>query len=91
VTDDADHEVVGIVYFITIWYRYNERAVRIALVIAFCNLAGAFGGAIAYGVGHINGAGGLEGFRWLFIIEVFSPCSSNSYPIDTLCRESSLS
>lgn len=52
---------LGIVYFITIWYRWNERAVRIALVIAFCNLAGAFGGAIAYGVGHINGAAGLEG------------------------------
>jgi hypothetical protein len=63
----------GIVYFITIWYRWNERAVRIALVIAFCNLAGAFGGAIAYGVGHINGAGGLEGFRWLFIIEGIIP------------------
>jgi hypothetical protein len=43
--------------------------VRIALVIAFCNLAGAFGGAIAFGVGHINGTAGLEGFRWLFIIE----------------------
>ena len=63
----------GIVYLITIWYRHNERALRIALVIAFCNLAGAFGGAIAYGVGHINGAGGLQGFRWLFIIEVSAP------------------
>ncbi|KIV86421.1 hypothetical protein PV11_02033 [Exophiala sideris] len=59
----------GIVYFITIWYRFNERALRIALVVAFCNLAGAFGGSIAYGVGHINGAAGLQGFRWLFIIE----------------------
>lgn len=59
----------GIVYLITIWYRHNERALRIALVIAFCNLAGAFGGAIAYGIGHVNGAGGLQGFRWLFIIE----------------------
>ncbi|OAP64984.1 hypothetical protein AYL99_00956 [Fonsecaea erecta] len=59
----------GIVYFITIWYRFNERAVRIACVVAFCNLAGAFGGAIAYGVGHINGTAGLQGFRWLFIIE----------------------
>ncbi|KAI1133972.1 MFS transporter [Hypoxylon sp. FL0543] len=59
----------GIVYVITIWYRHNERSVRIALVIAFCNLAGAFGGSLAYGIGHINGAGGLEGFRWLFIIE----------------------
>ncbi|KAH8892386.1 MFS general substrate transporter [Thozetella sp. PMI_491] len=44
----------GIVYFITIWYRHNERAVRIAMVIAFW---------------HVNGAGGLQGFRWLFIIE----------------------
>lgn len=39
------------------------------MVVAFCNLAGAFGGSIAYGVGHVNGAGGLQGFRWLFIIE----------------------
>lgn len=39
------------------------------MVVAFCNLAGAFGGTIAYGIGHINGAVGLEGFRWLFIIE----------------------
>ncbi len=39
------------------------------MVVAFCNLAGAFGGAIAYGIGHVNGAAGLEGFRWLFIIE----------------------
>ncbi|POS78595.1 hypothetical protein DHEL01_v203003 [Diaporthe helianthi] len=59
----------GIVYLITIWSRHNERALRIALVIAFCNLAGAFGGAVAYGIGHVNGAAGLQGFRWLFIIE----------------------
>jgi len=52
---------LGIVYFITIWYRFNERALRIAYVVAFCNLTGAFGGTIAYGIGHINGAGGLQG------------------------------
>lgn len=38
-------------------------------MVGFCNLAGAFGGSIAFGIGHINGAAGLEGFRWLFIIE----------------------
>ncbi|KAI1091739.1 MFS transporter [Rostrohypoxylon terebratum] len=59
----------GIIYLITIWYRHDERSVRIAVVIAFCNLAGAFGGCIAYGLGKANGAGGLEGFRWLCILE----------------------
>lgn len=34
----------GIVYLITIWYRHDNRALRIAMVVAFCNLAGAFGG-----------------------------------------------
>ncbi|KAF2102606.1 retrograde regulation protein 2 [Rhizodiscina lignyota] len=59
----------GIVYFITMWYRVEERALRIACVVAHANLAGAFGGCIAYGVGKTNGTNGLQGFRWLFIIE----------------------
>ncbi|RYP05409.1 hypothetical protein DL764_003834 [Monosporascus ibericus] len=59
----------GIAYVITIWYRHNGRDVCIALAIAFCSLAGAFGDIIAYGIGRVNGAGDLEGFRWLFIIE----------------------
>ncbi|KAK3672564.1 hypothetical protein LTR78_007615 [Recurvomyces mirabilis] len=31
--------------------------------------AGAFGGAIAFGVGHMNQVGGLSAWRWLFILE----------------------
>ena len=52
-------------------YRYTprERAVRIALILACATLAGAFGGAIAYGVGFMDGVGGLEAWRWLFILE----------------------
>lgn len=42
---------------------------RIAFVVAHATLAGAFGGAIAYGIGHLNGHSDLKGFRWLFIIE----------------------
>ena len=38
------------------------------------SLAGAFGGAIAYGVGHMNGVNGLPGWRWLFILEGISAC-----------------
>lgn len=59
----------GIIYYTTFWYRIEERGLRIAFVAAHANLAGAFGGVIAYGVGNLNHRGGLEGFRWLFIIE----------------------
>ncbi|OAA55216.1 Major facilitator superfamily domain, general substrate transporter [Niveomyces insectorum RCEF 264] len=59
----------GIIYYTTFWYRIEERASRISFVAAHANLAGAFGGTIAYGVGHMNGTNGLQGFRWLFIIE----------------------
>ncbi|PCH06174.1 Major facilitator superfamily domain, general substrate transporter [Penicillium occitanis (nom. inval.)] len=42
--------------------------------LSFCaTLAGAFGGAIAYGVGHMNQAGNLSAWRWLFILEGL-PC-----------------
>ncbi len=50
-------------------YPVEERSVRIAVVLASATASGAFGGCIAYGVGHLNGSAGLEGFRWLFIIE----------------------
>ncbi|KAI8993092.1 MFS general substrate transporter [Trametes punicea] len=63
----------GIVYCLTFWYKPNERAVRIALIVACATLGGAFGGAIAYGVGKINGACGLEAWRWLFLVEG-APC-----------------
>ncbi|KAL3436356.1 major facilitator superfamily domain-containing protein [Aspergillus tetrazonus] len=59
----------GLVYFLTFWYRTSERSMRVALILASATLAGAFGGAIAYGVGHMNQAQGLSAWRWLFIIE----------------------
>ncbi|KAH8662436.1 major facilitator superfamily domain-containing protein [Xylariales sp. PMI_506] len=59
----------GMIFFMSFWYKPEERATRIAVFLCSATLAGAFGGAIAYGVGHINGAHGLEGWRWLFIVE----------------------
>lgn len=66
----------GLVYYLTFWYKSNERSVRVAFILASATLAGAFGGAIAYGIGHINQAGGLSGWRWLFIIEGIPSCLS---------------
>ncbi|KAI0755689.1 MFS transporter [Fomes fomentarius] len=64
----------GMVYVLTFWYRPEERALRIALILASATLGGAFGGAIAYGVGKLNGAHGIEAWRYLFIIEGAPSC-----------------
>ncbi|KAL4937981.1 hypothetical protein BDV06DRAFT_226439 [Aspergillus oleicola] len=66
----------GLVYFLTFWYRTSERSIRVALILASATLAGAFGGAIAYGVGHMNQVHGLSAWRWLFIIEGAPSCAS---------------
>lgn len=66
----------GLVYYLTFWYRVHERSIRVALILASATLAGAFGGAIAYGVGHLNQSHGLSAWRWLFIIEGAPSCFS---------------
>ncbi|KAF7305813.1 MFS domain-containing protein [Mycena chlorophos] len=68
----------GLVYYLTFWYRTEERSMRVAIILASATLAGAFGGAIAYGVGHMNGASGLSAWRWLFILGL-------SYKVSRLC------
>lgn len=50
-------------------YRSEERSLRVAIILASATLAGAFGGAIAFGVGHMNGTSGMSAWRWLFILE----------------------
>ncbi|KAL6243467.1 hypothetical protein RBB50_009459 [Rhinocladiella similis] len=59
----------GIVYYITFWYRQEERSFRIAFFSAGTTLSGAFGGCLAYGVALINRRAGLKGWQWLFVIE----------------------
>ncbi|PSS37896.1 hypothetical protein PHLCEN_2v257 [Hermanssonia centrifuga] len=59
----------GLIYCLTFWYKPEERALRVALISATPTLGGAFGGAIAFGVGQLNHVRGLEAWRWLFIIE----------------------
>lgn len=66
----------GLVYYLTFWYKTDERSVRVAFILASATLAGAFGGAIAYAIGHMNGARGLSAWRWLFIIEGTPSCLS---------------
>jgi sugar phosphate permease len=66
----------GLVYYLTFWYKGSERSMRVAIILASATLAGAFGGAIAYGVGHMRLVQGLASWRWLFILEGIPSCVS---------------
>lgn len=67
----------GLVYYLTFWYRTDERSIRVAIILASATLAGAFGGALAFGIGHMNQTHGLSAWRWLFILEGLPSCLSS--------------
>lgn len=51
------------------WYCRHEAQWRQALFFSAASIAGAFSGLLAYGIAHMDGVGGLEGWRWIFILE----------------------
>ncbi|KAK6844338.1 MFS transporter [Apiospora arundinis] len=60
----------GAVFLMSSWYTRSEMAHRIAWFYSGSSLANSFGGLIGAGVlGGLNGAHGIAGWRWLFIIE----------------------
>ncbi|CAN9294915.1 unnamed protein product [Alternaria alternata] len=59
----------GATYMLSIFYTRKEVATRIALLYCAQILATGFSGLIAAGVFQLDGARGIAGWRWLFIIE----------------------
>ncbi|KAB8232409.1 allantoate permease family MFS transporter [Aspergillus alliaceus] len=59
----------GVVFYMSMWYKRNEQHYRVALFFSAASLAGAFGGVLAWGIAHMRGIGGYNGWRWIFILE----------------------
>ncbi|KAJ5288175.1 vitamin H transporter [Penicillium angulare] len=60
----------GVLLLLSSWYKQNEQSKRFGVFISAAVLSGAFGGLIAAGiVESLDGSHGIEGWRWLFIIE----------------------
>ncbi|KAK6419296.1 hypothetical protein LTR81_007627 [Elasticomyces elasticus] len=57
-----------VIYYQTQFYRRGELARRLAIFYAASNIAGAFGGLLAYGVFHIK-SGSIPAWKYLFVIE----------------------
>ncbi|KAI7570755.1 MFS general substrate transporter [Hortaea werneckii] len=59
----------GAILLISRWYMPNETQTRIALLYTAAASGGAFSGLLAYAIAKMDGVGGYDGWRWIFIIE----------------------
>ncbi|KAK4702792.1 MFS transporter, ACS family, pantothenate transporter, partial [Phenoliferia sp. Uapishka_3] len=59
----------GVTFFLSQWYLRHEVALRISIFFSAATIAGAFGGLLARLINLMHGVGGLEGWRWIFILE----------------------
>ncbi|OMP83960.1 putative transporter C11D3.18C [Diplodia seriata] len=59
----------GATFYITTWYCRGEALWRQSLFFSAASIAGAFSGILAFAIAKMDGVGGLEGWRWIFILE----------------------
>jgi MFS transporter, ACS family, tartrate transporter len=59
----------GIIYCLTRWFPRRERARAIAGFMTAVVVAGIIGGPISGALLSLDGAGGLAGWQWLFVVE----------------------
>ena len=69
----------GVLLLLSSWYKPNEQAKRFGVYISAAILSGAFGGLIAGAIEqNLDGAHGLPGWRWLFIVSMTAVLRSNN-------------
>jgi uncharacterized membrane protein len=51
------------------WYKRTEFGLRSAIFFSAAAVAGSFGGLLAAAIANMDGVGGYEGWRWIFILE----------------------
>ncbi len=59
----------GLNMYLTFFYTKRELAMRVGYLFVSAAVAGALGGLLAYGIGHMAGIAGMSGWRWIMIIE----------------------
>ncbi|WP_118180462.1 MFS transporter [Paraburkholderia phosphatilytica] len=60
----------GMILYLTYWFPSHRRGRMVAILMAGIPVSGLLGGPLSGFLMHaLNGAGGLEGWQWLFIVE----------------------
>ena len=80
-------DYLGIVFYLSMWYKRNERQFRVALFFSAASLAGAFGGILAFGIAKMKGVGGYSGWRWIFILVWRYNLKPRCQPADSIYRK----
>ncbi|KAL0094189.1 major facilitator superfamily domain-containing protein [Phycomyces blakesleeanus] len=55
--------------YLTEWYKSNELSTRLAWFWGVQAFASAFSGLLSFGVLQMAGLGGLQGWKWLFLVD----------------------
>lgn len=58
----------GCAYLLSTWYTRYELQKRYAVFYMIGIMSSAFAGILGYGLMQMAGLGGLEGWRWIFIV-----------------------
>ncbi|KAF4119565.1 Major Facilitator Superfamily [Geosmithia morbida] len=59
----------GLTVYLTFFYNKREIALRVGYLFVSAAIAGALGGLLGYGIGHMDGVASMRGWRWIMIIE----------------------
>ncbi|OGE47625.1 hypothetical protein PENARI_c040G01596 [Penicillium arizonense] len=59
----------GALFYMSLFYTRKQYALRTAILYSGSQLGNAFGGLFAVAILKLDGKHGLEGWRWLFLIE----------------------
>ena len=55
--------------YLTSWYTTKELGTRLAFFWGIQAVASAFSGLISFGIFRLRGVAGLEGWKWLFLLD----------------------
>ncbi|CAG9942846.1 unnamed protein product [Clonostachys rosea f. rosea IK726] len=59
----------GALYYMSLFYNRKQYALRSAILFSGSQLGNAFGGLLAIAIFDLDDVNGIEGWRWLFLIE----------------------
>ncbi|KAH0425020.1 major facilitator superfamily transporter [Colletotrichum camelliae] len=59
----------GAVYIVSTWYPRHELQQRLAIFYTASAFSGALSGLLAFAIARMDGVRGIEGWRWIFLLE----------------------